>query len=102
MKKDWQLAQFIKQMVTKIILFIVLMMVVTALTYPVGVVISNELALGQMENDNVMFVAMNAYDQVKSVVGVVYSCVILGFVCTLVRDTYKFVKNINCTKEKEI
>lgn len=94
--------QFVKRMITKIVLFIVMMIIISALMHPVGVVISNELALTQMQNDDLMFVAMNTYDQAKHVIGIVYSCVILWFVYTLVRDTYKFVKNINCTKEKEI
>lgn len=98
--KNELIKQFAKRMIIKIVLFVIMMIVISGLMYPVGAVISNELALTQMQNDNVMFVAMHAYDGIKSVIGIAYSGAVLLFVYTLVRDTYKFVKNINSENKK--
>ena len=92
--------QFVKRMITKIVVFVIMMIIISGLMYPVGAVISNELALTQMQNDNAMFVAMSAYSQIKTIIGIAYSGAIILFVYTLVRDTYKFVKTINTENKK--
>ena len=93
--------QFVKKTIRRTMIFAIVMIIVAAISQSMAPVISNELALTQMQNDNVMFVAMNTYNKIKPIFNALYSCVILWFVCTLGRDTYKFVKNINTTNEKE-
>ena len=87
--------QFVKKTARRTLIFVITMIIVAAIAQAISPVVTNELALTQMQNDNVMFVAMSTYNKLKPIVDIVYSCVILWFVCTLGRDTYKFVKNIN-------
>ncbi len=94
--------QFVKKMVRRTLIFSFIMIIVAAIGQSVSPVISNNLALTQMENDNVTFVAMSTYNRIKPIFNALYSCVILWFVCTLGRDTYKFAKSINTENKKEI
>jgi hypothetical protein len=73
------------------------MLVIAALEQPI---ITNEIAMGQMQNDDTMFVIMDMYNRLKPVFSTAYTLAIILFVCTLGRDTYKFVKNNN-NNEKE-
>ena len=100
--------QFIKKTIRRTLIFAFVMIVVAAIGQSMSPIISNELALTQMQNDNAMYVAMNTYNRIKPIFNSLYSCVILWFVYTLGRDTYKFVKinnntanNVNGTNEKE-
>lgn len=87
--------QFVKKTIRRMVMFTFIMIVVAAIGQSITPVITNSLALTQMENDNVMFAVMNTYNQIKPIFNALYSCVILWFVYTLGRDTYKFVKTTN-------
>ena len=91
--------KFITKTVKKCILFAVIMFIIAGLMQPVGVVISNELALTQMENSNEMFVIMNTYNKVRSIVSVAFAGITLWFTSTVARDIYKFVKTTENKKE---
>ena len=94
--------QFIKKTARRTLIFVIVMFIVAAITQSISPVITNQMALTQMETSNELFIAMNTYNKLKPVVTIIYSCVILWFVCTLGRDTYKFVKNVNnAENEKE-
>lgn len=93
--------QFVKKTARRTMIFVFVMFVVAAIGQSISPFISNNLALTQMQNDNVMFAVMNTYNQIKPIFNALYSCVILWFVYTLGRDTYKFVKTINTENEKE-
>ena len=93
--------QFVKKTIRRPVIFTFIMIIV-AIAQSISPVVSNSMALTQMTNDNVMFVAMNTYNKIKPIFNITYSCVILWFVCTLGRDTYKFAKSIiNIENEKE-
>lgn len=91
--------QFVKKTARRTLIFVIAMIIVSAIVQAISPVITNEIYLSQMQNDNVMFVVMNAYSKLEPIVNIVYSCAILWFVCTLGRDTYKFVKTTNNDKE---
>ena len=100
--------QFVKKMIRRTLIFTIIMVIIAAIAQAMSPVISNSLALTQMQNDNVMFVIMDTYNRIKPIFNTLYSCVILWFVYTLGRDTYKFAKtinnsanNVNGTNEKE-
>lgn len=93
--------QFIKKTIRKVIMFIFIMIVVSAIGQSVSPMFANELALGQMQNSNEAFVLMNAYNRVKPIIDIAYLCATLWFMCTLGRDTYKFTKSIHTETEKE-
>lgn len=93
--------QFVKKTIRRTTIFVLVMIIVAAIGQSISPVVSNNMALTQMQNDNVMYVAMNAYNKIKPIFNALYSCVILWFVYTLGRDTYKFAKTINTENKKE-
>jgi lipoprotein signal peptidase len=94
--------QFVKKTIRRTLIFAFVMIVVGAVGQSMSPVISNEMALTQMQNDNALFVIMSTYNRIKPIFNALYSCVILWFVYTLGRDTYKFANNIkNTENEKE-
>lgn len=93
--------QFVKKMATQILMFVIIVSLVTIMIQSIGIVINNQMALTQMQNDDALFVAMNTYNKLKSIVNIVYSGATIWFVYTLGRDTYKFAKTINTENEKE-
>ena len=94
--------QFVKKTVRRTFVFVFIMIVVSAISQSLAPVITNELALTQMENSNELFILMNTYNKIKPIFNALYSCAILWFVLTLGRDTYKFAKSINnIENEKE-
>ena len=87
--------KFIIKTVVKIIVFaIVSTVAMTLLQTPI---ISNEIALGQMENSNQLFLLMESYNKLRPLLAVIYSCIVLLFISTVGYDTYNFIK----TKLKE-
>lgn len=87
--------KFIIKNIIKIIIFAIISTIaITLLRSPV---ISNEIALGQMENDNTLFMLMETYNEVKPFITVIYSCIAGVFIGTIGYDTHKFIK----TKTKE-
>ena len=95
------ITKFIKKIAVRIIIFTFVMFVVTAVSQSFSVIVTNELALSQMRNDNAAFVMMNAYNRIKPIVGTLYIIITIWFVYTLGRDTYKFVKTNNNENDKE-
>lgn len=91
--------QFVVKTLRKIIIFTLVMIIVTSIGQALNPIISNELALTQMQNDNTMFVIMDTYDKVKPIITFIYAIVVIWFTSTIARDTYKFVKTINTEKE---
>lgn len=98
--------QFVKKTIRRTLIFTIVMAVIAAIGQSISPVVSNNLALTQMQNDNTMFAIMSTYNRIKPIFNGLYSCVILWFVYTLGRDTYKFAKTTNSnndatTNEKE-
>ena len=85
--------KFIIKNVTKTITFAIISVI--AITLLQSPVISNEIALGQMENSNELFIMMETYNKVRPFMMVIYSCIVVWFVGTMGYDIYKFI-----TKEK--
>lgn len=85
--------QFVKKTIRRTLIFVIVMAIVAAIAQSIAPVVDNGMALTQMQNDNVMYVIMSTYNRIKPIFTALYSCVILWFVYTLGRDTYKFAKN---------
>ena len=92
--------RFIKKIIVKIIIFTLIMSMVSIVGQSISSIVGNYVAMGQMQNDDFSFVIMNVYNHSKLIFNTAYTIVILWFVYTLGRDTYKFVK-INKNNEKE-
>ena len=58
-------------------------------------IISNDLAMTQMENSDALLVAVNTYAYVMSFVKIAYYGVVVVFAGTIVRDIFKIYNNIN-------
>ena len=55
-------------------------------------IITNELALLQMENSNSLYMLMDIYYKVKPFISIIYGFVTALFALTTISDTYKFIK----------
>lgn len=86
---------FITRTVVKVIAFAIITTI--ALSLLNSPVITNEIALGQMENSNELYILMEAYNQTKHFTLVIYGCVATIFTGTIIYDIYKFIQ----TKAKE-
>ena len=87
--------RFAIKMAIKIIIYAVISTI--ALSLLVSPVISNTIALGQMQNDDTLYVLMETYNNVRPFVSIVYGFITALFAGTTIYDTYKFIQ----TKTKE-
>lgn len=83
--KKFIVRTFVKIMIYAIISTIAL----SLLTSPI---ITNELALGQMENSNWLYMLMETYNKVRPFISVIYGFVTALFAGTIIGDTYRFIK----------
>ena len=86
--------QFVKKMVKKVMIFTILMIAVTAVGQSFATIVTNELAMAQMENSNEMYMLMNTYNKLRPIVNLVYAFIVSYFIGTIARDIHKFVKTI--------
>jgi hypothetical protein len=87
--------RFITKTITKVIIFAIVSII--AMTFLESPIISNQVALGQMENSNELFMLMETYNKIRPIISVIYSCIVIWFIGTVGYDIYKFIK----TKTKE-
>lgn len=82
--------KFIIKTVVKIIIFAIISTI--ALSLLTSPVITNELALGQMENSNELYMLMETYNKIRPFIEIIYGFVTALFAGTIIGDTYKFIK----------
>lgn len=58
-------------------------------------IVDNSVALGQMQNDNAMYIAMDVYNKIKPVTEFIYKCITVWFAGSFVNDLYKLIKKEN-------
>lgn len=93
--KSELIKQFTKKMIRKSVLFIFLMVVVTAIAQSFAPIISNELAMTQMQNSNEMYMLMNTYNRILPIINLLYVFIVSYFIGNISRDIYKFVKTVS-------
>lgn len=77
----------------RIIIFIAISIIISVfLNSPI---ISNELALTQMQNSNELYLTMEAYNKIRSVISVMYSCITGLFAGVTIYDIYKLINTKN-------
>lgn len=88
-----------KKFISRIAIKVILFSIFTALTLSVldSPVITNKIALGQMENSNEMYLLMEIYNKIRPMVSIIYGFVVVQFAATTIRDICKFIQ----TKTKE-
>jgi hypothetical protein len=82
--------RFIIKTVIKIIIYAIISTIVLSLLN--SPIISNNIALGQMQNDDVLFILMETYNKVRPFISIIYGLITALFVGTAIYDTYKFIK----------
>ena len=82
---------FTMKIVAKTILF----MVITFMFYFIfeNTVITNEIAMGQMENSNEFYLLMEMYNKIRTYASIAYSCISTIIVGTAIYDIYIFTKD---------
>ena len=89
--------RFITKTATRVIVLTIVFIVIFNLMGVFDTMISNELALGQMENSNEAFAFIQIYNgTIKPIVNLALSLGASAMVISIILDTYKFIK----TKEK--
>lgn len=91
--------KFIVKTVVKILIFACLMVIASSIVQ--SPIITNEIALGQMQNYNESFILMDTYSRLRPAIGAICAGITLLFTCNIACDTYKFVKTIKNKNEKE-
>ena len=82
--------RFIYRIVLKFIIFAIFSVIVSTLLY--GPIITNELALTQMENSNELYMLMETYNRLRPIFSIVYGLITGIFVGTTIYDISKFIK----------
>ena len=84
--------EFIKKIAIKVVIYSIIS---TIVLYAIGMpILTNELALGQMENSDESYVEMETYNRVKPIISIIYGLVTVLFAATTIDDTHKFIKFI--------
>lgn len=85
--------QFITSLIIKIIIFIIISTALFAILDACAPVITNDVALGQLENDDVSYIAWNLYNTLRTTIEIIYYAVTALCVVSWGYSIYKFVNN---------
>ena len=81
---------FIIKTTVKILIYaIISTILLSLLTTPI---ITNKLALGQMEDSNELYLLMETYNKLKPFISIIYGLITVLFAGTTIYDIYKFIK----------
>ena len=86
--------KFVMGIIIKSCIYAIITIIVLNLSY--NPIITNELAMTQMENSNELYLLMEAVNKTKHYISIIYGCVTMFFGATIIYDIYKLTK----TKEK--
>lgn len=87
-------ARFTIRLLTRIIIFTVISIIAITLL-SASPIIANEVAMGQMENSNELYMMMEIYNRVKPIISIIYGCIATWFVGTTIYDIYKLITKEN-------
>lgn len=84
----------IKKFVIKVAIKVIVYAIIStiALSLLTNPIISNELALGQMQNSNELYLLWETYNKVRPFISIIYGLITALFAGTVIHDTYKFIK----------
>ena len=82
--------RFIIKTAIKIIIYTIISTI--ALSLLTNPIITNDLALSQMENSNELYLLMETYNKVKPFISIIYGLITALFAGTTIYDIYKFIK----------
>lgn len=82
--------KFIIKTTIKVIAYAIISTI--ALSLLTNPIINNELALGQMQNSNELYLLMETYNKVKPFISIIYGFVTAFFAATTICDIHIFIK----------
>lgn len=82
--------KFVIKTTTKIITYTIISTI--ALSILTSPIITNEIALGQMENSNELYLLMEIYFKSKPFISLIYGWITVLFAGSTIYDIYKFIK----------
>lgn len=78
---------------TTIKIFIYAIITTIAFSFLTGPIITNELAMGQMENSDELYLLMESYNKIKPIISVIYGFITVMFAWSITDNTYKFIQS---------
>ena len=97
--KNELIKKFVKKMIRRTFIFVFVMIIVAAIGPAMQTVISNELALAQMEPSNEAYILIDTYYALRPLVNFAFVGLIMWYISSVVRAVYKFVKNLTSENE---
>lgn len=92
--------RFVKKTAVKIIIFAFVMLIATTVLNSISTIVSNNMALGQLQHSNEMYILMNTYSNIKQIGNYAVVGITLLFTGKIASDSYKFYKTVKNEKEK--
>ena len=90
--------KFIIKMTIKVLIYAIISTIAFGLlTTPI---INNELALGQMDNSNELYLLMDTYNKIKPYISVIYGFITVFFATSVANDVYNFIQTKKNKGEK--
>lgn len=90
--------KFVIKTTTKIITYTIISTI--ALSILTSPIITNEIALGQMENSNELYLLMEIYFKSKPFISLIYGWITVLFAGSTIYDIYNFIKTKTSKGEK--
>ena len=91
--------RFVIKTVVMLLIFAIISTVV--LTFLNSGILTNEIALGQMKNDNTEYLIWQEYQALIPIIYAVYSLITLGIIGKVSYDTYIFIKIKKLKKQEK-
>ena len=82
--------KFVVKTTIKVIIFIIISTIAMSLLK--SPVITNEIAINQMQNSDTSFMLWETYNKIRPIVRLIYGCIVVWFIATIGLDIYKFIK----------
>ena len=75
------------------VFFLIVLLIIGIVVDSMAPVITNDLAMTQLENSDALLVTVNTYNQIRPVVSISYGIIVCLFAFSLARDLMKFAKS---------
>ena len=75
------------------VFFLIVLLLIGIVVDSMAPVITNDLAMTQLENSDALLVTVNTYNQIRPVVSISYGIIVCLFAFSLARDLMKFAKS---------
>lgn len=92
--------KFITKTIIKLVAFVVISIVVAILINSINPIVNNDLAIGQMENSDALFIIYETYNRIIPLMWGIYGVISTVIFCRIGFDIYKFIK-IRIMEKKE-